>query len=126
MSGLLRDAGSCALGVVRGVGGQRSAGSDQRAALAFLRKYSNSLLAPQRWQREPYDRVLRTEERAQGVFAAMCEYVLMNPVRAELVEAWADYPYSGAVVAGYPDLHPRQPDYWERFWKVYARLSAGA
>lgn len=99
-----------------------SAESDQATAIAFLRKHSNALLKPRRWQREAYDRVLREDERKQRAFDALCNYVLMNPVRAGVVEAWQDYPYSGAVVVGYPELHPRLSDYWERFWKVYARL----
>jgi hypothetical protein len=31
-------------------------------------------------------------------------------------DAW---PFEGAIVPGYPDLDPRQDDYWERFWKIY-------
>jgi putative transposase len=31
------------------------------------------------------------------------------------------WPYSGAIVPGYPTLHPLEEDYWERFWKLYVR-----
>ena len=30
-----------------------------------------------------------------------------------------DWPYCGAIIPGYPTLHPLAEDYWERFWKLY-------
>ncbi|MBI4327178.1 MAG: hypothetical protein HY674_18230 [Chloroflexi bacterium] len=46
---------------------------------------------------------------------------LTNPVRAKLVERKQDWPFSGAVVPGYPDLYPFQADYWELFGKLYSK-----
>jgi REP element-mobilizing transposase RayT len=79
--------------------------------------------SPIRWELQPqaYDHVLRAEERKQNAFAKVCFYILANPVRAELVKCEKDWPFSGAVVPGYPDLYPFQEDYWELFWKIYCR-----
>ena len=49
-------------------------------------------------------------------------HILANPVRAGLVAEWRAYPYSGALVPGYPDMELRDDDYWERFWRVYGKL----
>jgi len=110
--------------------------SDQLNAVKFLRLHLNRLLAgeplqklaalsraqPQgEWklQSQAHDHMLREEERKQGAFASVCFYILANPVRAKLVEKEAEWKFSGAVVPGYPDLHPMQEDYWELFWKLY-------
>ena len=50
------------------------------------------------WQPRFYDHALRSDE---GLVAA-CEYVLNNPVRAGLVAAARDYPYSGSIE--WPDV----------------------
>ncbi|WP_063870175.1 hypothetical protein [Novipirellula maiorica] len=46
-----------------------------------------------------------------------CEYVARNPERAGLVavDAYAEYPFSGCLVPGYPELKPFEPDFWTRF-----------
>lgn len=110
--------------------------SDQLNAVKFLRLHLNRLLAgeplqklaalsraqPQgEWKLQPqaHDHVLREEERKRGAFASVCFYILANPVRAKLVEKERAWRFSGAVVPGYPDLHPMQEDYWELFWKLY-------
>lgn len=110
--------------------------SDQLNAVKFLRLRVNRLLAGEPlqklavlsraqprdgWKLQPqaYDHVLREEERKQGAFASVCFYILANPVRAKLVEEETEWKFSGAVVPGYPDLHPLQEDYWELFWKIY-------
>jgi len=110
--------------------------SDQLNAVKFLRLQLNRLLAgeplqklaarsraqpPGKWdlQSQAHDHVLREEERKQGAFASVCFYILANPVRAKLVEKESDWRFSGAVVPGYPDLHPMQEAYWELFWKLY-------
>jgi putative transposase len=46
------------------------------------------------WQRYAWDRVLRSDEDTQAVL----RYVLMNPVRAGLVEEPLEYPHSGSMV----------------------------
>ncbi|TMG09985.1 MAG: transposase [Chloroflexi bacterium] len=57
------------------------------------------------WQKGYHDHVLRREED----IGAVARYIFANPVRAELVEAMEDYPYSGGIlfseVSG--DLPPR-------------------
>ena len=110
--------------------------SDQLNAVKFLRLHLNRLLAgdelvsftqaprPRPWSLQPqaYDSVLREEDRKRGAFARVCFYTLANPVRAKLVTAERDWPYLGALVPGYPDLHPLEADYWETFWKVYGKF----
>ena len=44
------------------------------------------------WQTNFYERVLRDEDRNEGVI----RYILMNPVRAGLVSDPRDYPFLGA------------------------------
>ena len=46
------------------------------------------------WQKSFYDHILRKEE---SIFAA-ARYILNNPVRKQLVEHPADYPYAGSLV----------------------------
>ncbi|MEK7677269.1 MAG: hypothetical protein AAB676_15680 [Verrucomicrobiota bacterium] len=112
--------------------------SDQLNGMKFLRTHLNRLLAggplenrgsavdsrprPQEiWELQPqaHDHVLREEERKQNAFASVCFYILANPVRADLAKREQDWPFSGAVVPGYPDLYPCQDEFWELFWKIY-------
>jgi putative transposase len=95
--------------------------SDQRLAIEFLRKHLASRLHPFEWQRQPYDNVLRESDCERDAFIKTALYILENPVRERLSASWQDYEFSGACVAKYPDLDPRQADYWERFWKIYYR-----
>jgi putative transposase len=83
-----------------------TAGSDQRKAMAFLRTYTEPLLAPCRYQAQAHDHVLGDEERRRGSFATHCAYVLQNPVRAKLVEAAPKWAYAGAMVPAYAKLDP--------------------
>ena len=46
------------------------------------------------WQRSFHDHVLRREESV----ADAVNYVLANPVRAELVESWREWPHHGSFV----------------------------
>jgi hypothetical protein len=98
--------------------------SDQLRGMSFLRAQLKPALAPLRLQRQPFDHVLRREERVRGAFAAVCFYVLENPVRAGLVGPAGDWPYSGAVVPGYPRLDPVAEAFWPRFWRLYGRARA--
>jgi len=98
--------------------------SDQRLAVHLFRKTWNALLAPRyRLQAQAYDHVLRETEREHDAFQAVAWYVLGNPVRAGLTADWQIWQYSGCLVPGYPDLDPRQDDYWELFWRIWNRLS---
>ena len=65
--------------------------------------------------------MLRAEQRRKDAFAIACRYDLENPVRAGLVVSAQDWRFSGAVVPGYPVLHPCAADYWPKFWRLFAK-----
>ncbi len=75
---------------------------------------------------QAHDHVLRENEREHGAFMTVAYYILANPERARLTDDWRTYPHLGAIVAGYPTLDPREEDYWERFWKIYALVSSSS
>lgn len=100
--------------------------SDQHTATRFLREHVVAQLGAARLQDRAHDRVLREEQRKRGAFVAACGYVRENPVRAGLVTEWREWLYAGAVVAGYPDLEPREEGFWEKYWRIYAKLVEGA
>jgi REP element-mobilizing transposase RayT len=89
--------------------------SDQLNGMACLRT------APQKFQHQAHDHVLKEKARRHNVFARACHYILENPLQAGLVKHPNEWPFSGAVVAGYPTLHPLQDDFWPRFWKLHAQ-----
>ncbi len=99
---------------------------DQRNASKFLRTQLNIPLARLgvELQKQPYDHVLRDDDRQESAFQNIAEYIARNPERGELVlqDCYREYKYTGCLVPGYPDLSPWQDDYWERFWKLYSRL----
>jgi putative transposase len=95
--------------------------SDQLNGMAFLRRYLEPALTPVKFQPQAHDSVLRETEREHGAFAKVCFYILNNPVKAELVSNAEDWNFCGAVVPGYPTLSPMVPDFWEKFWKLYAK-----
>jgi REP element-mobilizing transposase RayT len=101
-------------------------GCDQRNAARFFRTPMNIPLGRLgvQFQKQPYDRVLRDEERQEAAFATIAEYIARNPERAGLVpsDGYRDYKYTGCLVPGYPDLSPWDDRYWEQFWKLYSRL----
>src|SRR3954469_19210671 len=99
-----------------------TATSDQLLAAAFLRKHIIPLLEGTLLQDRPHDHVLRESERERDALQSTCGYVRENPVRAGLCVDWKDWPYQGAQVAGYPNLNPRDPDFWARFWRIHNRL----
>ncbi len=96
--------------------------TDQLNAMAFLRTYLEPLLAPNKFQPQAHDHVLKGSERKRNAFAKVCFYILENPVRAELVSVAAEWRFSGAVIPGYPTLNPLREDFWAKFWKVYAGM----
>ncbi len=102
--------------------GLDEAGSDQRTAIAFLRKHTRAALTPHDWQKQAYDHVLRSEERRQRAFAKVCCYIMENPVRTGLCKAPVEWPFFGCVVPGYPEFDPLADDYWPRFWRCYRYL----
>ena len=112
--------------------------SNQRNAVKFFREHLNRMLAgenlsepgspansrsqlPRKWklQSQAHDHLLTEDEREHDAFAKVCFYVLANPVRAELAQREQDWPFSGAILPGYPTLHPFQEDYWQLFWRLY-------
>lgn len=93
--------------------------SDQLNAMKFLRRQLGPLLKPHKFQHQAHDHILRENERKRGAFASVCFYVLANPVRAEVVKKIEDWPFCGAIVPGYPTLHPTQEDFWKIFWELY-------
>jgi hypothetical protein len=103
--------------------------SDQINGMRFLRKYLQTELSrrnsattpPLHLQKQSHDTVLREEERKRAAFASTCFYILDNPVRTGLVPQARDWPWLGAVIAGYPDVHPLNEDFWPLFWKLYGQ-----
>ena len=63
------------------------------------------------WQRGYYDHVLRDGQRQLGV----ARYILMNPVRAGLVDAVADYPLSGSSEYSIDQILAAAQD-WKPWW----------
>lgn len=96
--------------------------SDQRNGMKFLREHVGILLHPHRFQHQAHDHVLREKERVRGAFAKVCFYVIDNARRAGLVKDARDWPFSGAIVPGYPQLHPLAENFWPLFWKVHLRV----
>jgi putative transposase len=94
--------------------------TDQCNGMKFLRAELGRFLRPARFQHQAHDHVLKPKERERHAFSVACaDYVLLNPLKAELVKAPEDWPYLGAVVPGYPRLNPLEGDYWQWFWKHY-------
>jgi len=96
--------------------------SDQLNGMMFFRTHLGRLIRPHELQHQACDNVLREEDRKRGAFAKVTFYVLENPVRAGLSDKATAWPYIGAVVPGYPDLHPFEEGFWETFWKIYVKL----
>jgi hypothetical protein len=94
--------------------------SDQLNAMKFLRTRLEPALSRHReWQHQPHDHVMREEERKRNAFSAFCFYTLANPVRDGLVKQEREWPFSGAIIPGYPEVHPLDGGYWKLFWKLY-------
>ncbi|MEZ6052537.1 MAG: hypothetical protein R3C02_14305 [Planctomycetaceae bacterium] len=99
---------------------------DQRVAMRFFRKQINPVLAKlgAQLQLQPYDHVLRDDERDRSAFEEVAEYIARNPERAGLVpvDGFAEYAFSGCLLPGYPELRPFESDYWDRFWRTFSYL----
>jgi putative transposase len=93
--------------------------SDQRLAIRFLRRHVDALLGEHKLQHQPYEHVLRTEERERDDFENTAAYIRENPVRGKLVEQWTAWPYGGCMLPGYPELNPASDTFWESFWRIY-------
>jgi putative transposase len=101
-------------------------GSDQINAMRFFRKHVNDVLGRIgfTFQHQPYDHVLREDERQERAVEELVEYIARNPERKGLVpvDGFATYKFSGCLVPGYPELQPWAKDYWPRFWRCYSFL----
>lgn len=93
--------------------------SNQRQGIKFLREHLAPALAPFRFQHQAHDHVLREDERKRSVFENAAWYVLENPLRAGLIGERDRWEYLGAIVPGFPTLHPLNEDFWRIFWKQY-------
>lgn len=98
--------------------------TDQRIGMKFLREHLGPALRPHRFQHLPHDHVLREHERKRNAFATVCHYILENPFKAELIPRGEQWPFCGAVVPGYPTLHPLREDFWPKFWKLFLAARA--
>ena len=93
--------------------------SDQRLLIAHLRKHLNARL-PRGFelQKQPYDHVLRAEEKGTDAFRGVAFYIMSNPVRANLVREPEEYEHTGTIIPGYPELCCKKADFWPRYWRV--------
>ena len=97
--------------------------ADQLAALEGLRRKFNRISKTVALQDQAFDHVLREQDRHRDAFRTVAHYILANPMRSGLVETWEEWPFSGAVFPGYPDLNPRKRHFWENFWKAFEKQS---
>jgi REP element-mobilizing transposase RayT len=97
--------------------------TDQKNGMSFLRTHLEPLLSPHKLQPQAHDHVLREEERKRGAFTKICFYILANPIRARLNNESESWPFCGAIVPGYPKLHPLAEDFWPKFWKIFQAAS---
>jgi REP element-mobilizing transposase RayT len=95
--------------------------SDQLNGMAFLRTHLKPILAPQQFQHQAHDHVLKEGERKRNAFAKVCFYIIDNARVAELVKHPKDWPFAGAIVPGYPEMHPLEEKFWPNFWKLHAQ-----
>jgi len=94
--------------------------TDQRNGMKFLREH----LALPSFQHQPHDHVLRADERKKQAFGKVCFYIIDNAREAGLVQRPEEWPYAGAIVPGYPALHPLMEKFWPLFWKLYQKARA--
>jgi REP element-mobilizing transposase RayT len=97
--------------------------ADLYLANKFLRMHTAKALLPARYQPQAYDHVLRDDEMVRNAFEGVAWYIIENPVRAGLCAHVEEYPYSGCVVPGYPDMEIHHKDFWERFWRICERIA---
>jgi hypothetical protein len=100
---------------------------DQRRAMRYFRLQLNPILERlnARFQLQPYDHVLTEEERERDAFEIVADYIARNPERRGLVAAgcYANYPYTGCLLPGYPEVKLFEGNYWDKFWRIYSHLA---
>ncbi len=96
--------------------------SDQLLAMRHFRKSVNESLARigVELQDQAYDHVLSDGEKQEQAFRDVCEYISRNPERAGLVEldGYKEYPFTGCLVPGYPQLRPFEATFWNELDRV--------
>lgn len=90
--------------------------------MKFFKAQLGKKLGPVKFQHQAHDHVLSQEERKRDAFVKVCDYSLMNPVKAGLVARAEEWKYFGAVIPGYPDVNPSEQDFWPWFWKYYLEV----
>ena len=53
-----------------------------------------------KWQKDYYDHIIRNEEDLRN----QINYILMNPVKANLIDHWKGYPFKGSTVLELADF----------------------
>jgi putative transposase len=96
--------------------------TDQLNGMSFLRAQLEPALHPAKFQPQAQDSVLREQSRKRNAFAKVCEYIALNPARAELIKETEPWPFIGCVVPGYPKLNPVAGEFWPVFWRIFAKL----
>jgi putative transposase len=96
--------------------------SDQLNGMSFLRTYLEPELQSAKFQVQPHDHVLREKDRKRNAFSATCSYISQNPVRSSLAKESNQWPFTNSIIPGYPKLSPHDRDYWQTFWRIYAKL----
>lgn len=86
--------------------------TQQLNAMKFFRRRVASGLGQHHFQHQAHDHVLRDYERKRGSFAKTCFYIIDNARKEGLVPDPAEWPFAGAIVPGYPSLHPLRPNFW--------------
>ena len=100
--------------------------TDQLKASNYFRKQLGEPLSKFGFelQHQPYDHVLRDDERIESAIENLVDYIARNPERKGLVppDGFHCYKFTGCLIPGYLELDWRQPDYWTRFWRTYSFL----
>ena len=100
--------------------------TDQLKASEYFRKRISEPLGKLgvEFQHQPYDHVLKDEEKLDTQVCNLVEYIERNPERKEIVslDQFKSYPYTDCLIPGYPELKIWQPDFWPRFWRCYSFL----
>ncbi len=97
-------------------------GSDQMNAMKYLRRRLNEVLAKvdHALQQQGYDNVLNDDLRVEAKFEQICEYIARNPERRGLVaiDRFHAYPFTDCLIPGAPEVHFRDDQFWDTFWRI--------
>jgi len=97
--------------------------TDQKNGIKFLREHLAPKLRPHRFQHQAHDHVLRAGQRKRNAFAKVCFYIIDNARKDGLVKHPKEWKFCGAVIPGYPAMHPIEEHFWPKFWKLYLAWS---